>query len=336
MVCIVAKISRLFNFGWHTGFKLSLAIFLFLTSVAFWKWTGDLFLTAILQLTLTLNSMGLGFIDIYVAPTLILSLWALKARNLLLATVLFSITCLIKWQPVIIAPFVCLYVLDAKGLEDWKQIDFKRLLGSVFLPLLSTLALVLSVFGFEPIHALGRALNDPFLSGYALNFHWVLTYLLRTFFPDGLGGRVVYHATFITIRDPAIKPVLGLGFYLLYMIAFVAFLRREKTFENLILYSLAGYLAYFTFNTGVHENHLFSALILATILFWIDRSHLSTLATWSLIANMNLLMFYGLDGTVLKFSQVVGVDLTFLLSVFSVLLFAVFFSHILIPYRDCK
>jgi heme/copper-type cytochrome/quinol oxidase subunit 3 len=58
-----------------------------------------------------------------------------------------------------------------------------------------------------------------------------------------------------------------------YAVAVFAFMKREKTLTNLIRYSLAGYLAYFIFNTGVHENHLFLAAILSSILCWQDRSH---------------------------------------------------------------
>src|SRR5690349_20714209 len=100
----VAKLSHLFGIDLFSGLKLSLFFGLFLTVFAFWLWTRNLLLSALLQLALLLNSTALGYLDIYFAPTLIFSLWAIKERKLWLFTILFSITCLIKWQPLIIFP----------------------------------------------------------------------------------------------------------------------------------------------------------------------------------------------------------------------------------------
>lgn len=323
---IVAKVSRLFQVDVFIGFKLSLAVFLLLTSIAFFIWTKNLFITTLMQLTLILNSMALGYIDIYFAPTLILSLWALKTRNLLLFTVLFSITCLIKWQPIIIAPFFLIYILNIKKKEDWKQIDFKSFMKLVLFPFLLIFAFVLYIFGSELLRALERAISDPFLSGLALNFNWVLTYLLHIFYPDTFGSLAEGHWELIMTNDLRIVALPRLIFFALYTVAFVALLKRNKTFENVILYSLAGFLAYFMFNTGVHENHLFLASILAIILFWIDRSYLSAFVIWSLIANINLFIFYGVDGKGISLSRFLGVDFTFLFSIIIVLLFVAFFA----------
>jgi len=323
---VVAKVSRLLQVDTFMGFKLSVAAFLLLTSLVFFKWTGSLLFTTLLQFALILNSTALGYIDVYFAPALILSLWALQRRNLLLFTVLFSTSCLIKWQPMIIAPFLLFYILNVNRMENWKQIDYKSLMKFVLLPLLLVLALVLSVFGLEPIRAFGRALVEDDLSGNALNFNWVLTHLFHTFYPHIFGDLVDGHSIVILTRDLRIVAVPQLMLFVLYAVTFVAFLRREKTFENVILYSLIGYLAYFMFNTGVHENHLFLASILAAILLWIDRSYSLTFVIWSLIANMNLFIFYGIDGRGLPFSRVVGVDFAFLFSIVNVLVFVMFFA----------
>jgi len=332
---IVAKVSRLFQVDVFLGFKLSVAAFLLLTSFAFFKWTGSLLITTLLQLVLILNSTVLGYIDIYFAPALVLSLWALQARNLPLFTVLFSTACLIKWQPIIIAPFALIYILNVKGIDDWKQIDFKGLTKSVLLPLLLLLLVILSIFGLEPVRAFGRALAEDDLSGGGLNFNWVLTHLLHTFSPETFGGFIEGHWGVILTRDLRVIALPMLMFFASYAVTSVALLRREKTFENVILYSLIGYLAYFTFNTGVHENHLFVASILVAVLLWIDRNYLLTFVIWSLAANINLFIFYGVDGKGLSFSRVVGLDVAVLFSVLNVLLFIMFFAAA-IRKRNCE
>lgn len=68
--------------------KLSIILFLFLTVFLFWLWTRDIVTTALLHLALLLNTAALGYIDIYFAPTLLLSLWALRGGGNIICCVL--------------------------------------------------------------------------------------------------------------------------------------------------------------------------------------------------------------------------------------------------------
>ena len=80
------------------------------------------------------------------------------------------------------------------------------------------------------------------------------------------------------------------------------------------------HLVYLTFNTGVHEKHLFLASILAVLLWSVSREHtLSTVIT-VLMSNINLFVFHGVDGWGLRFDRaIVGtVDTALLLALFSV------------------
>ena len=117
--------------------------------------------------------MALGDLDIFFAPILVFALWALQCRNVLLSTLLFTIACLVKWQPVILAPFVAVYLLRIGKLADFKHLDFKVLLGRVVLPCALTLSLCLGIFGIEMAFAFGRAGFHAVLSGWALNLDWV-------------------------------------------------------------------------------------------------------------------------------------------------------------------
>jgi ABC-type transport system involved in multi-copper enzyme maturation permease subunit len=73
--------------------------------------------------------------------------------------------------------------------------------------------------------------------------------------------------------------------------------------------------------------------ILAAVLFWRQREHLSTFIICALAANANLFIFYGVDGKGLPISRVVGVDLAFPLSLLNVLLFFALFSMAVLKTR---
>src|SRR6476660_8599595 len=64
-------------------------------------------------LVLVINSMFLGYIDAF---SLVFVLWSIncfQSGKLQLGAALFTIGCLIKWQPMIIAPFVAFYLWPA-------------------------------------------------------------------------------------------------------------------------------------------------------------------------------------------------------------------------------
>jgi hypothetical protein len=318
------KVSRLFGVETFGAIKLSILFFLCATSFVFWIWTRDILTTAILHLSLVLNSVALGYTDIYFAPTLVLSLWALKERRLTLFTVFYSIACLTKWQPLIIAPFILLYILNINHISQWKQIEFKKFFRGVLYPMLIILAIILAIFGFvDVLTAFIGGLSNVSLSGNALNFNWIVTHLLHVFFPAQFGGLIEGQAGAIDTMLLEIILVPKLLFLGSYTITFVTFFKRDKTFENVVIFSLLGYLAYFTFNTGVHENHLFLATILAVVLFWVNRRHLHTMLIVVLMSNIDMLLFYGIDGTGLHFPRVIGktIDIALVLSIFNVSFF---------------
>ncbi|HXL23912.1 MAG TPA: hypothetical protein VN942_00030, partial [Chthoniobacterales bacterium] len=117
-------------------------------------------------------------------------------------------------------------------------------------------------------------------------------------------------------------------FYLSYAVLFVSFLRQTKTFERLIVYSILGYMAYFVFNTSVHENHLFLVCCLAWILVFIDSGQLIRCINLSLAANANLFLFYGAFGRRVN-PVLAGIDITLVFAIANVCLFAGFLIHTL-------
>jgi hypothetical protein len=115
-------------------------------------------------------------------------------------------------------------------------------------------------------------------------------------------------------------------FALFYLSALVIFLRRSNSFENLLRFTIVGYLAYFTWNIGVHENHLFLAGLLVVVLYWLNSSDLPATLIVVLITNINLFLFYGINGGYPYQRVVAGLDVSVPLALFNVVFFLVFWG----------
>ena len=327
ILLFAAKSFHLLGLQSFEAVKISLALFLFLTSFILWIWTRNIAIVAFIHLSLLLSSITNAYIDIYFVPSLILSMWALKEGRLTLSTILFSISILIKWQPIIMAPFFALYVLNLMRGTHWKQFDFRKLLMQVLFPAIVIAILIFSIYGITPIlDAFMQALQMDkvrgYLSGQALNLNWIMTHFLHVFDPDRFGSLVDGRAKLINTGNVPLKIIFAtkMLFWLSYISTLLLFLKSDKSYKNLILFSLLGYLVYFAFNVGVHENHLFIGAILS-ILLWIEsKEYLLSMIIIVLINSINIFLFYGIGGeSGLPFSRVVGgIDMALLLSLFNV------------------
>ncbi len=85
-------------------------------------------------------------------------------------------------------------------------------------------------------------------------------------------------------------------------------------------------MAYFVFNTSVHENHLFLVCCLAWILVFIDSGQLIRCINLSLAANANLFLFYGAFGQRLN-PVIAGIDITLLFAAANIFLFGGMLRH---------
>lgn len=323
---MVARFADLFSLDNAIAIKLSLVAFLYATSLAFWIWTKDALSSIALYLFLILNSVLLTYVDIYFGLTFVLSLWALHQGRLALFSALYFLSCLTKWQPIIIAPFILFYILDLKSIAEWRRIDLKRLVGAS-VPALSILVLMWLLFGNVFFRAFGAASTDPYLSGSALNAHWILTYYLQATHPETYGA--LHHGEAVAIEGMTPASVVLIAkilFGVSYLAALFSFFRQDKTFENLIIYSFIGFWAYFIINTGVHENHLFLPAVLSATLFWLNREHFAV-STFTLVTgSVNLVLFYGVTGKTMPFSRVAGIDMSVLISLVNVLFFVSIWS----------
>jgi hypothetical protein len=319
---------RLIGASPFQALKLSMMLFLLATSLVFWLWTKDFWGAVLLHVSLLLNSVALGYLDVYFAPSLLLSLWALRAERLVWFTVFFAIATLTKWQPLIVAPFLAVYVLDIKPHPQWKAVKWGRLLREIVIPALVIGVAAILVYRWPPIwRSFTKALSHKFMSGDALNFNWVLMYLLHAFAPERYGKLYDGRPEIIMVQYLRETLFSRAMFFVTYVTALVAFCRQEKTFENLMRFSLIGYLAYFIFNIGVHENHLFIAVLLSVVLVWLKRSYLSLAAVVILMANINLVVFYGIQGGGIRRMVTESVDMALLLSVYNTMFFLILWAR---------
>jgi hypothetical protein len=319
----VSAVARVLDLPPFVALKLSLLSFLLATTGTFWVLSRSAAMAAALQLSLVLNSVALGYLDVYFAPTLLASLWALRARRPVLFATLFAITCLIKWQPLLLAPFAGAHLLGDDAWRAGRWVDrLRNALMLLVLPAGLVVAVTFSVFGTPILLALVKAGGNYMLSGEALNLGWIVTHVLHVLDPGRFGPLVGGEATPVQCVRACGLVLLPFKatFLLLYGVVWLAFVRTTRSFEDFAFYALAGYLAYFVADHGVHENHLFLAVLLAAVCWAQDRTLGKLFLTWALAANLNLVLFQGFDGSGFPFGRVVLVDAALPLSVLFTLL----------------
>jgi hypothetical protein len=307
--------------------KWSLAASVCATSLVFFLWTRNLGLAVLFYLTLLLVSVPLGNLDVWFAFPFILALWALTKGRLWWFTVLFVTSCLIKWQPLIIAPFLLVFGIRACTSGAW-SVRARSILRAVVLPALLVLIPAFLLFGPPMLTALDIALNKSSRSGgNALNFNWIVIQFLnvpeRNRWDAATQGLANFgHATAFT------KGIGTALFVVFYGLTLALFARREKALENLCLFTLLGYSAYFIFSPGAHDNHFLVIAILALLLYSINRRYLIAMLFAVLAVNANLILFY--DG-VQPIPRLAGVDLSLLLATINVLWFLVMWTTTWVP-----
>jgi uncharacterized membrane protein len=290
------------------SFKLALFVFHWSSVALVLVLSGSLLLAAAFSASILLSGIGLGYMDICLAPWLIGAFWMIRSGRPVLGLGLFMVSVLVKWQPLIIAPFLLLHLLGISDLRSaWAAIGgvpFRR-----FLALAAAAAVLLGLaFGHWPVTAFLHAAAHPYLSGNAFNLPRLVGFVSQLLTDPAFAADSELSVT----QPPA---VLLLPFKTLFWFGYAAILflaaRSEKTLENGLLFAVAGFVSYCTLNTGVHENHWFVAFVLALVL----ALHAPSAANRALalllavMLNVNLFTFYGIMGDPVL-PIVVGIDLS--------------------------
>jgi hypothetical protein len=319
------RTGRALGLSNYLALKLTSALLVLVSCVILWEWTGSAAAVAALAALTLVEAMVYGYLDVWFTPTLLLALWALQKKRFALGVTLFFVSCFIKWQPLIIAPFVLAYVIwndDAHRLLE--RIRWRKVWFSVVLPVALGVGVLFLFFGTTPLLSVQKATDNAPLSGQALNLDWVITTVLQRFDPRLFGSLNSPLVPILRTLDWRILLGPRLLFIAAYAASGVLFLIGPKTFERLVAFSLLGFLSYFMFYTGVHENHLYVPAVLGIVLWRLAPPRNQLALIWGLLCLVNIVAFYDPGGSHTAAQRLIaGIDITFPLAV----LYVVFFGY---------
>lgn len=238
-----------------------------------------------------LESTGLAYLDIFYTPLLVLAFWALRHDRLRTFSLAAAAAAMIKWQPLIIFPFLLVHLLK----DDASGFSLKRLWPAFYPGAILGLA-VLLVYGVYSIKmAFYGAIGHRFLSANALNLGWIITYYLHWQDPAQYGPLIDLKNHYISLKPGQLLfQLCHQAFIVLFGLTVMVFALRPRSHAGLLLYSAIGLLCYFMVNPGVHENHSYIAVLLLLLLAIEMPQFWPRTAFVGIMLNVNLLLFYGL------------------------------------------
>jgi hypothetical protein len=278
--------------------KLMLMLFLLASATMVYRWSGrDISLTALFYFPALHSALALSYVDILFVPPLLWALYSLQRGQVSFFAAGFTLACCIKFIPLLIAPFLALYVWRLYYQQYGVLRAVLCLQRHAVLPAVLVLIPVVFWFGEPLLHALQRSLGQAWLSAQGLNFNWVITRLLVVM--EWARARPMDANPYLAMIDPAPDVFLQLAkglFACFYGSVLIRFLLRPLSLEQVLLACLLGSFAYFTFNPGVHESHLFLTGLLGVALCVVHRKYLSVVIGIQLASSLNLFLFYGTHG----------------------------------------
>ncbi len=311
-------LGQVFGVSDLVSFKAPIAIFTFLAGqvALLRKRRPDEAL--VLMLIAAPFGLVLGYTDVMYLPFLLAALYAGQAGKFGWAGLALAVASLIKWQPIILGPIFLVAAFRCRqSLRDFAWV------------LVPTAVLVLVVFLlFGPRIVFGvflTATQEDYLSGQGANAAWLISYILEVLRWDGLGlqpdGAVaIIRAHFSMSAVGAVMGVLRVVFYGLFFGSVGIYAFGRKTTDGFLIGALACALSQFTWNTGVHENHLFVSMIVGFACWQAEIIDGFLFCGLAVISVLNILLFYGFDGS-FNFTNFVGFDATVILAVGEMLLY---------------
>jgi hypothetical protein len=251
-------------------------------------WTKHSLKTASLLWALLVEAACLAYLDAWTLAPMLLAVVALERRRSFAAGVMLGVASSLKFQPLIVGPFFLLEACRPRGaragfpVPEWRRLILFCAGGGL------VLAAQALTFGPEQlVQSIGDALGHQQLTNQALNANWIVHV--------ALGGS-------INTPDTGMLSVVAMRtakavFIAAYLLLVVTFWLRRSAFRDFPWYAAAGGTMYFVFNTGVHENHLFIAMVMAFALLAVDTRTGWPFALFTGISmTANLVAFYALDG----------------------------------------
>ncbi len=278
-----------------TTFDLSLWLALVASAMAVIYVTRNAWLAVAFVAVFLLNGVVYGYFDIYCVPFWLLGMHAITECRVGRAAFLMLVAVLIKWQFLVFVPFVGLYFF--RGLFQpprGARVIARRAVP--YLPAVLLLTATLLLLGRGSMLSLARGAAHDTLSGYAMNFGWILTWAMHVVWPESYGPLQDGYIEVIRTQDTRVLSLLKVLFLSTFALALWRQWRSPSTPENLWRFMLAGYLAYFLFNKGAHENHLVPTMLVAGYMAWRETKWIPVAIIFVVLTNLNMYFFYGLDG----------------------------------------
>jgi hypothetical protein len=299
------------------------------------RWIGDVAPWAALAFWLNplviLNGPVLGYLDAEMTVPLMLALVCAFGEHPAVAGALTALAVLTKAQAIFVVPAIAITLVA-------RDTRLRALVVAVASGLVTSI-LVISPFvirgaGRNLAQAVGRLATHDMLSGQAANMWWIVTWVLRVAAVWTAWGARRALTQIIDIL--AISRVVDLGYpdarhvgLTLVVIAVVWGCWRMRHLTRLAeAAALAAWCAYAyaMLAAQVHENHWYPAVPLLVLAAAADRRYRGVLAAVTVIAALNLYLFYGLgaDWPEVTHRSWTGIDATVVLAVVNVFVFARF------------
>ena len=309
--------------------KISMIFFLYTSSLIIYFYSKSLKIAIFFIFSYVVCTLGSIDLDIFYGLFLILAFIALKKEKIILFSIFYCISILMKWQPIILAPFLMIYIAEVNiksfsiksFIDAFKSLNFQNLLKS-FLVVLIFVLICFVTYGFLPIvKSFYVSLNHNYLSGNALNFNWFITWLLQLVEGRSYEGRILF--TKIYSHYPNYVYLGTVIFFLIYFSILLIFsFKKRRNIEDLYFFCALAFFAVFIFNKGAHSNHLFGATLLFILLFIENRKWIFHAITTVMISNANIIMFYGINGSGKRLGVINNsFDLTLILTILNVFYF---------------
>jgi hypothetical protein len=293
-------------------FKAALLVFTLLAAGAIQAATRSLAATLAFYAVTLLATSGLGYTDMMTAPFAIAALAATRADHPVRAVLWFAGAVLVKWQALLVAPFLAIHLLRIDGFADLARLPRERMTWRLLAVVGMVAAVATALAGTATWVAFYNATRHPFLSGTALNLPWLLSYILLLLRDPAFHAGDQMHILMLSASE--LRPV-RLLFGVVMLATVYSHMRSPKTYANMLFFMVLGVLTYGVWNTAVHENHWFVAVAPAVLLAHetgLPR-HKSLLVLVAAMLNINLFVFYGIVGSQLA-ARAVGFDLTLVLA----------------------
>lgn len=312
----VRKLGNYFELSNFLALKTSIFLILVLTSLTFTAWTKNWINGMLLMLALILNTTALGYLDVYYALPLIISLWSLSKNKVAWFIFWYVIACSIKWQPVIIVPFLLVYLFK-KYKTSWKDQILTKQAKWILAATVSIIIYQIAHFGLPQIISAFRLAGD----------HWGLS-------ANGLNiGWIIKSSPIITenlVNWKIIAVTQKISFLLIWLFLLLRYYKKEnKEYITCIQYCLLAFLTYFTISAGVHENHLFIAVILAAIIYIHKKLSAAEFGFIAIFNSINLFLFYGITGKGSIILYPTTIDIKTLVAITGVIFYIYLFSNLI-------